>query len=115
MRIISLQPSVSIILDRLDAREHLAARIRYCIEAVPSLGGLGLPVVHDSWSTRAEELLPVEADLVMASVPYRQESFTAILKSGMPVLALAPHSLADIANDIRLIASVVNRSGRGEE
>jgi iron complex transport system substrate-binding protein len=47
-------------------------------------------------------------------VPYRQDSLTAILKAGRPVLALAPHSLADIYADIRLIASVVEARERGE-
>jgi len=113
MKIISLQPSVSIILDRLGCLDSLAACTKYCLEAVPELRERSLPVVHDSWSTKAEELLPVAADLVIASVPYRQESLTAILKSGRPVLTLAPRSLADIYADIRLIASIVHQPERG--
>ena len=114
MKIISLQPSVSIILDRLGCLDSLAACTKYCIEAVPALREGSLPVVHDSWSTKAEELLPVQADLVIASVPYRQESLTAILKSACPVLALAPKCLADVYRDIRLIAAMVQASGNGE-
>lgn len=114
MKIISLQPSVSIILDRLGCLDSLAACTKYCLDLVPVLRERSVPVVHDSWSTKAEELLPVHADLVIASVPYRQESLTAILKSGRPVLALAPKTLADIYQDIRLIASVVDQAERGE-
>ncbi len=114
MKIISLQPSVSIILERLGRLDSLAACTKYCLDAVPALRERSLPVLHDSWSTKAEELLPVHADLVIASVPYRQESLTAILKSGRPVFALAPHSLADIYQDIRLIASVVQATDCGE-
>jgi iron complex transport system substrate-binding protein len=114
MKIISLQPSVSIILDRLGCLDSLAACTKYCLEAVPALRERSLPVVHDSWSTKVEELLPVPADLVVASVPYRQESLTAILKSGRPVLALAPRCLDDIYQDIRLIASLVNATESGE-
>jgi iron complex transport system substrate-binding protein len=114
MKIISLQPSVSIILDRLGSLDSLAACTKYCLESVPELRERSLPVVHDSWSTKAEELLPVAADLVIASVPYRQESLTAILKSGRSVLALAPKTLADIYQDILLIASVVHQPERGE-
>ena len=114
MKIISLQPSVSIILDRLGCLDSLAACTKYCLEAVPALRDRNLPIVHDSWSTRAEELLPVRADLVIASVPYRQESLTAILKAGQPVLTLAPHTLADIYADIKLIASVTNAAAQGE-
>jgi iron complex transport system substrate-binding protein len=61
-----------------------------------------------------EELLAVEPNLVMASVPYRMESMAAILRAGCSVLALAPHTLADIFADIRLIGSVVHASDRAE-
>jgi iron complex transport system substrate-binding protein len=115
MKIISLQPSVSIILDRLGCLDSLAACTKYCVDAVPGLRERGIPIVHDSWSTKAEELLPIRADLVIASVPYRQESLTAILKAGCPVMALAPRRLEDIYQDIRLIASVVQAAERGEE
>lgn len=114
MRIASLQPSVSIILDRLGCVEALVACTRYCLEAVPELRERGLAVVHDSWSTKTEELLPIRPDLVIASVPYREESLAAILKAGVPVLTLAPHSLADVEQDIRLIAAVAGVAGRGD-
>ena len=114
MKIISLQPSIAIILDRLGCLDSLAACTKYCVEAVPSLRARNLPIVHDSWSTKAEELLPVHADLVIASVPYRQESLAAILKAGQPVLALAPHTLADVYTDIRHIAHIINAPKKGE-
>ncbi|HEX4309562.1 MAG TPA: ABC transporter substrate-binding protein [Acidobacteriaceae bacterium] len=114
MKIVSLQPSISIILDRLGRLDALVACTRYCLDVVPALRTRQLPIVHDSWSTKAEELLPVRPDLVIASVPYRDESLAAILKAGCPVLALAPHSLADIAQDIRLIAATVSAAAEGE-
>ncbi|HTW47540.1 MAG TPA: ABC transporter substrate-binding protein [Acidobacteriaceae bacterium] len=123
MKIASLQPSVSIVLDRLgcldapgapDAPVSLVACTRYCLEAVPALRTRPVAVVRDSWSTSADELLAVRPDLVIASVPYRRESLEAILKAGCPVLALAPHSLADIEQDIRLIAAVAGAPSRAE-
>jgi iron complex transport system substrate-binding protein len=114
VKIVSLQPSVSIILDRLGSLDALVACTRYCREAVPALRQRHLAVVQDSWSTKAEELLPLRPDLVIASVPYRKESLEAILKAGCPVLALAPHSLADIEQDIRLIAAVAGVPYRAE-
>lgn len=114
MRIASLQPSVSIILDRLGCADALVACTRWCLAAVPALRERGIAVVRDSWSTKAEELLAVRPDLVIASVPYRHESLEAILKAGCPVLALAPHSLADIEQDIRLIAAVAGAADRGQ-
>ncbi|HVT97973.1 MAG TPA: ABC transporter substrate-binding protein, partial [Acidobacteriaceae bacterium] len=115
MRIASLQPSISIILDRLGCLHQLVACTRYCLEQVPALRDQNLTIVHDSWSTTADELLAVRPDIVIASVPYRNESLAAILKAGCPVLALAPHSLADIAQDIRLIAAVAGVPALGDQ
>lgn len=106
---------MSIILERLDCLDLLVACTRYCIAAVPELEQRGLTIVRDSWSTSAEELLAVRPDLVIASVPYRHESLAAILKAGCPVLALAPHSLADIEQDIRLTGAVAGAVERAEE
>src|SRR5947209_7926547 len=118
MRIASLQPSVSITLGALGRLDALCACTKYCIEAVPKLAALGLPVLQDSWSFdrtsngdgpgELDKLLGAKPELVIASVPYRMESLAAILKAGVPLIALAPHSLANIYADIRLIASVVH-------
>jgi iron complex transport system substrate-binding protein len=115
MRIVSLQPSVSITLERLGCLDSLVACTRYCLEALPALRERKLSIVQDSWTTTTDELSALEPNLVIASVPYRNESLAAILKAGFPVLALAPHSISDIYNDIRLIASLVNARAGGEE
>jgi iron complex transport system substrate-binding protein len=108
MRILSLQPSVSLVLESLGQLDALIGCTRYCLDAVPALRSRGLPVVRDSWSSETAEIAALKPDLVIASVPYRQESLAAILKAGLPVLALAPHCLADIYGDIRLIGAVVD-------
>jgi iron complex transport system substrate-binding protein len=114
MRIVSLQPSVSVILEHLGRLDDLIACTRYCLDVVPDLRDRNLPLVHDAWTTTTDELTALKPDLVIASVPYRMESLAAILKAGFPVLALAPHALADIYSDIRLIASAVNAREQGE-
>jgi iron complex transport system substrate-binding protein len=114
MRIVSLQPSVSVILERLGHIDALVACTRYCLDVVPELRARNLPLVHDAWTTTTDELTALKPDLVIASVPYRHESLAAILKAGFPVLALAPHSLADIDSDIRLIGSVVHATDATE-
>ncbi len=114
MRIASLQPSITLTLAALDKLDQLCACTKYCIEALPSLSTRNLQILHDSWTANTDEILATHPDLVIASVPYRMESLAAILKSGLPVLTLAPHSLADIYKDIRLIASVVNAHAEGE-
>jgi len=114
MRIVSLQPSVSVILDHLGHLDTLVACTRYCLDVVPGLRSANLPLVHDAWTTTTDELTALKPDLVIASVPYRHESLAAILKAGFSVLALAPHSLADIYSDIRLIGSVMNARDQAE-
>src|SRR3984885_15289651 len=114
MRIASLQPSITITLADLNRLDHLCACTKYCLEALPELATKSLYILHDSWTTNTEEILAAKADLVIASVPYRMESLAAILKSGLPVLTLAPHSIADIYKDIRLIAAHVDAQPEAE-
>ena len=114
MRIASLQPSITLTLAALDKLDHLCACTKYCIEAQPSLTTRNLKILHDSWTANTDEILAAKPDLVIASVPYRMEALAAILKSGLPILTLAPHNLNDIYNDIRLLAAVVNAYGEGE-
>jgi iron complex transport system substrate-binding protein len=114
MRIASLQPSITITLAALNRLDHLCACTKYCIEALPELASRNLHILHDSWTANTEEILAAKADLVIASVPYRMESLAAILKSGLPILTLAPHSLADIDKDIRLIAAHVDAQTEAE-
>jgi iron complex transport system substrate-binding protein len=115
LRIASLQPSITLTLQRLGHLNDLVACTRYCVEALPELAHRNLKIIADSWSSTMEELLAVEPNLVIASVPYRMESLAAILRAGCPVLTLAPHTLGDIFADIRLIGSVVQASDRAEE
>lgn len=111
MRIASLQPSISLTLAHLGALDSLCAVTKWCVEALPELAARNLPVLHDSWTfgeADRETLIASRPDLVIASVPYRQESLTTILKAGIPVLTLAPYTLADIDHDTRLIARQVD-------
>jgi iron complex transport system substrate-binding protein len=112
VRIASLQPSITLTIAALGRLDALCAVTKYCLDALPSLAERNLPILQDSWSFdkpgNTDEILATKPDLVIASVPYRMESLAAILKSGLPVLALAPHSLAEIYSDIRLIGSLVH-------
>jgi iron complex transport system substrate-binding protein len=112
LRVAALQPSVSLTLDHLGCLDSLVACTRYCLHAVPSLRERDLKVIADSWSSNTEEILSASPDLVLASVPYRLESLAAILKCGVPVLTLAPHSLADVYQDIRLLGDILHAQDR---
>ncbi|WP_035350477.1 ABC transporter substrate-binding protein [Edaphobacter aggregans] len=114
MRIASLQPSVTLTLNALGRLDTLCAHTKYCVEALPELAARKLPIIADSWTTTTDEITAVAPDLVIASVPYRLESLAAILKTGFPVLALAPHTLSDVLQDTRLIARQVDRSAEAQ-
>jgi iron complex transport system substrate-binding protein len=113
-RIASLQPSASVILDALDARDRLVACTKYCEEVLPGVSE-GRLVVADSWASKSAEILAAKPDLVIASVPYQLESVAEILKSGIPFLGLAPKTLSDIYRDIGMIAGIIGLPERAVE
>jgi iron complex transport system substrate-binding protein len=121
-RIVSLQPSISVTLAALGRVEHLSAVPRWCVEQVPELAGRGLAgrglaVLPDSWSAKAEDLAGLHAlkpDMVAASVPYQLPALAAILESGLPVLAFAPHSLADVERDTRFLGLLTGAKDEAE-
>jgi iron complex transport system substrate-binding protein len=114
MRIASLQPSITITLAALKKLDALCACTKYCLEALPELAAQNPQILHDSWTANTDEILATKPDLILASIPYRLESLAAILKSGLPVLTLTPHCLADVYKDIRLIAAVVDAQSQAE-
>ena len=113
-RIVSLQPSASVILDALGARDRLVACTKYCEEVLPGISQ-GRLVVADSWSSQAAEIMAARPDLVIASVPYQLESVAEILKAGLPFLGLAPKRIADIYRDMAMIAGVIGEPQAGNQ
>ncbi|MBV8774356.1 MAG: ABC transporter substrate-binding protein, partial [Deltaproteobacteria bacterium] len=104
------------ILRDLGRLDRLIACTKYCFALCPELGKMGdrhLTIVSDSWTAKAEQIRAVGGDLVIASVPYREQALSEILKSGLPLLALAPQRLADVYSDIALIARLVEASEEG--
>ena len=114
-RIVSLQPSVTVILRELGKLDLLAACTKYCAALCPEVKTLDLTIVADSWTAHAEQIRAVRPDFVMASVPYQEKSVVEVLKTGVPFLALAPKTLADIYADIAVISRVVGAEQRGNE
>ena len=112
-RIVSLQPSSTVMLKSLGALDRLVACTKYCVDVCPEVAGQAL--VADSWTAQSEQILAARPDLVIASVPYQLEAVGEILKAGIPFLGLAPHSLADIYKDVAMIARVVGEERRGDD
>src|SRR6202789_3154739 len=117
-RIVSLQPSATVILASVGELERVVACTKYCADVVPevktnSRNGSRL-IIADSWTSKASEILAAKPDLVIASVPYQEAAVIEILKAGIRFLGLAPRTLDDIYTDIALIAGSVGAAERGE-
>jgi iron complex transport system substrate-binding protein len=94
--------------------DRLVACTKYCADVCPEVADGSRPLVPDSWSAQAEQILAARPDLVLASVPYQLEAVAAILKAGVRFLGLAPRRLADIYTDIAGIAGVMGVWERGQ-
>jgi len=113
IRIVSLQPSASVILRDLGQLERMAGCTKYCVEVCPEIMGRNIAIVADSWTAQSQQISEIKPDLVIASVPYQEKAIAEIMKSGARFLGLAPKSLADIYGDIAVIAGVMDARDRG--
>ncbi|HEV2696945.1 MAG TPA: ABC transporter substrate-binding protein [Terriglobales bacterium] len=114
-RIVSLQPSATLILRDLGKLDLLVACTKYCAQACPEVVERGTSIVADSWTAQSDQIRALQPDFVIASVPYQEKSVIEILKANTPFLALAPKKLADIYSDIAIIARIVDAPEKGDE
>ena len=114
MRIVSLQPSITVTLAGLGVLRDVVACTRYCKDVCPEIAQGSQLILTDSWSAQCDEIVAARPEIVIASVPYRIESLAEILKAGVRVLALAPKDLEDVYSDIRTLAALVDRASAGE-
>jgi len=113
-RVVSLQPSVTVILQSIGKLDRLVACTKYCADVCPEVVEQGCTIIADSWTAHASEITAARPDLVIASVPYQEKSVIEILKSGTSFVGFAPRKLADIYKDIASIAGIMEVSERGE-
>jgi iron complex transport system substrate-binding protein len=114
-RIVSLQPSATVILAAMGQLDRLVACTKYCADVCPEVRDRKVAVVHDSWTADTRQIIAAKPDLVIAAVPYQEKAVTEILKAGARFLGLAPKTLADIYTDIATISGIVGTWDRGEE
>jgi len=114
-RIACLQPSATVILDAVGELDRVVACTKYCADVVPGVADGARTILSDSWTADTCEIIAVEPDLVIASVPYQEKAIAEILKAGARFLGLAPKSLADIYTDIVTIAGAVGATSRGND
>ncbi len=113
-RVVCLQPSATLTLRDLGLLDRVVACTKYCADVCPEAADGSRLIVSDSWTAQAEQILAVQPDLVLASVPYQLESVGEILKAGVRFLGLAPRNLTDIYTDIAAIAGIMGVPNRGD-
>lgn len=113
-RIVSLQPSATVILAAVGQLDRVVACTKYCVDVCPSVADAHPVIVADSWTAKADEIVRAHPDLVIAAVPYQEKAVSEILKTGARFLGLAPRSLHDIYTDIATIAGIVGVPDQGE-
>ena len=113
-RVVSLQPSATVILQAIGQLDRLVACTKYCVDVCPQVAS-GRIIVDDSWTAHAAEIIAAQPELVIAAVPYQEKSVAEIMKAGARFLGLAPKTLADIYTDIVSIAGIMGVPERGEQ
>jgi iron complex transport system substrate-binding protein len=114
-RIVSLQPSATVILAAIGKLDRLVACTKYCVEVCPQAASDGRTIVADSWTAQSEQIIAARPELVIAAVPYQERAVTEILKAGARFLGLAPANLFDIYMDIAAISGLMGVSDRGQQ
>jgi iron complex transport system substrate-binding protein len=114
-RIVSLQPSATVILQAIGRLDRIVACTKYCADVCPEISKHAMTIVADSWTANTGQIVAACPDLVIAAVPYQETAVTEILKSGARFLGLAPKTLADIYTDIAAIAGIMAALDRGEQ
>ncbi|MBV8476459.1 MAG: ABC transporter substrate-binding protein [Acidobacteria bacterium] len=112
-RIVCLQPSATVILAGLGQIGRIVACTKYCADVCPQVRD-ARAIVADSWTAKAGQILAARPDLVIACVPYQENSVSEILKAGVRFLGLAPKNLDDIYLDVATIAGVVGSKEAGQ-
>ena len=114
-RIVSLQPSATVILAAIGKLDRIVACTKYCADVCPEVVRSGRSIIADSWTAQSEEIVSARPDLVIAAVPYQEKAVVEILKSGARFLGLAPKTLADIYTDIATIAGIMGVAECGQQ
>jgi len=114
-RIVSLEPSITTTLLALGQRHRLIGVSRHDARLVGDDAIAGLSRVPCTWSVQAQDLTSLEPDLVIGSVPMREQSVSQLLRAGLNVLLLYPTTLPSIYANIRLLAALTDARDRGEQ
>jgi iron complex transport system substrate-binding protein len=111
-RIVSLAPNVTSILVAIGAQRALVGVSRWCADVAPAVARL--PRVGDCWKLDVAEVMKLQPDLVIGSLPFRVEVVARLIEQPVAFLAISPRDLAGIRSDIRLLGRLANRGAAAE-
>jgi iron complex transport system substrate-binding protein len=113
-RVVSLQPSATVILAAIGRLDRVVACTKYCAEVCPEVATGRREIIADSWTAQSQQIVAARPDLVIAAVPYQERAVAEIMKAGARFLGLAPKTLADIYSDIATIAGIMGMAEQGQ-
>src|SRR4051812_50115324 len=105
-RIVSLQPSATVMLKSLGALDRVIACTKYCVDVCPEV--VGQAIVADSWTAKSAQILAAQPDLGIAAVPYKLDAVAEILKTGLPFLGIIASSPGNEYKDLAMIARLLD-------
>ncbi len=111
LRIVSLAPSATSILESIGAMRYVVGVSKWCRD-VADVGQR--PVLGDCWALDPEEVVALRPTLVIGSVPFKAETVGKLLEKPVTFLAKNPRTLADIYSDISLLGAITDRKKAAE-
>ncbi len=108
IRIVSLAPSATSILESIGAMRCVVGVSKWCGD-VADVGAR--PVLGDCWALDPDEVMALRPTLVIGSVPFKAETVAKLLERPITFLAKNPRSLADIYSDMTLLGIITGREG----
>jgi ABC-type Fe3+-hydroxamate transport system substrate-binding protein len=91
-RIACLQPSATVILPAVGELARVVTGTRYCADVVPALADGSRAILASSWTANAAQMVAGKPDLVLASVPYQDNSVSETLEAGVAGVGIAEKS-----------------------
>ncbi len=111
-RIVSLAPSVTAILFGIGAQDQLVGVTKFCSDLSPVSD---LPQIGDCWSATPEQVTGLKPDLVLGSLPYKQETMQKLITIGVPFFLMYPKTITDIYNDIYWLGELTRHTEEAEQ
>jgi len=116
-RIVSLSPSNTEILWAIDAGSKVVGVTRYCDyppEVLARVADGSLSVVGGFTDPNVEVIVSLQPDLVLASSDLQIGIVSSLEDKGLTVFGMAPETIDDIVENVRLVGRMVGRSEAAE-